>query len=110
DEEGDGTEGDAEGEAGDSEAGDIEEPEAEAEDAVKEEPLGGGKPFRKIQGKVYVIDGDEFITDEDPKGNEKIDPSGVLLGGRKFKAATFILPSRHPTRQYMLAIDAARTS
>lgn len=33
--------------------------------------------------------------------------SGV---GRKFKAATFILPNRHPTRHYMLAIDAARTS
>ncbi|KNZ74089.1 Chromatin structure-remodeling complex subunit RSC7 [Termitomyces sp. J132] len=80
------------------------------EEIVKEEPLGGGKPFRKIQGKVYIIDGDEFVTDEDPKGNEKIDHSGVLLGDRKFKAATFILPNRHPTRHYMLAIDAARTS
>ena len=30
--------------------------------------------------------------------------------GRRFKAATFILPNRHPQRQYMLAIDAARTS
>ncbi|KAG6811923.1 hypothetical protein H0H92_005254 [Tricholoma furcatifolium] len=104
DEEGDGEEG--EGEGGDSEAGD----EAEVDDVPKEEPLGGGKPFRKIQGKVYIIDGDEFITDEDPKGNEKIDPSGVLLGGRRFKAATFVIPNRHPTRQYMLAIDAARTS
>ncbi|KAH0578398.1 hypothetical protein H2248_003555 [Termitomyces sp. 'cryptogamus'] len=111
DEEGDGTEADAEAEVIDSEAGDVEpEAEAEAEEIVKEEPLGGGKPFRKIQGKVYIIDGDEFVTDEDPKGNEKIDHSGVLLGDRKFKAATFILPNRHPTRHYMLAIDAARTS
>jgi len=30
--------------------------------------------------------------------------------GRKFKASTFCLPNRHPQRQYMLAIDAARTS
>jgi len=30
--------------------------------------------------------------------------------GRKFKAATFALPNRNPHRQYMLAIDAARTS
>ncbi|KAG6865170.1 hypothetical protein C0991_004718 [Blastosporella zonata] len=99
----------AEAEADDSEAGDAEV-EGEVEELVKEEPLGGGKPFRKIHGKVYIIEGDEFITDDDSKGNEKIDHSGVLLGGRKFKAATFIIPNRHPTRQYMLAIDAARTS
>ncbi|THG95350.1 hypothetical protein EW026_g6289 [Hermanssonia centrifuga] len=30
--------------------------------------------------------------------------------GRQFKAQTFTLPNRHPTRKYMLAIDAARTS
>ncbi|KAJ7253043.1 chromatin remodelling complex Rsc7/Swp82 subunit-domain-containing protein [Mycena haematopus] len=73
-------------------------------------PLGGGKPFRKIQGKVYVIEGDEFVTEDDPKGDEKIDQWGNLLGGRRFKASTFILPGRHPERRYMLAIDAARTS
>ncbi|KAJ7764533.1 chromatin remodelling complex Rsc7/Swp82 subunit-domain-containing protein [Mycena maculata] len=83
-----------------------------AEEKEKEPvaPLGGGKPFRKIQGKAYVIEGDEFITEDDPKGNEKIDKWGNLLGGRRFKAATFILPGRHPERRYMLAIDAARTS
>ncbi|KAG6856713.1 hypothetical protein H0H87_001502 [Tephrocybe sp. NHM501043] len=100
---------DVEGEVADSEAGDAEV-EGEAEEVIKEEPLGGGKPFRKIHGKVYIIDGDEFVTDEDPKGDQKIDYSGVLLGGRRFKASTFIIPNRHPTRHYMLAIDAARTS
>jgi chromatin structure-remodeling complex protein RSC7 len=30
--------------------------------------------------------------------------------GRVFKAQTFTLPNRHPTKMYMLAIDAARTS
>ncbi|KAF8873804.1 chromatin remodelling complex Rsc7/Swp82 subunit-domain-containing protein [Gymnopilus junonius] len=94
-------ENDADVEGGDA----VEEHEPE-----KEAPLGGGKPFRKIHGEVYVIDGDEFITPEDPKGNEKIDQFGNLLGGRRFKAATFALPNRHPQRQYMLAIDAARTS
>ncbi|XP_006455231.1 hypothetical protein AGABI2DRAFT_194873 [Agaricus bisporus var. bisporus H97] len=80
------------------------------EPPAKEAPMGGGKPFRKIADKVYIIDGDEFVTDDDPKGDEKIDKWGNLLGGRKFKASTFILPNRHPQRQYMLAIDAARTS
>jgi chromatin structure-remodeling complex protein RSC7 len=94
-----------------------------------EEVMGGGKPFRVIQGKVYVIEGDEFITEDDPKGDTKIDRNGNLLGGacvlplplrssgsdvtfigRRFKAQTFNLPNRHPERMYMLAIDAARTS
>ncbi|KAI0267479.1 chromatin remodelling complex Rsc7/Swp82 subunit-domain-containing protein [Gloeopeniophorella convolvens] len=72
--------------------------------------MGGGKPFRVVQGKVYVIDGDELVTDDDPKGDTKIDRNGNLLGGRRFKAQTFNLPGRHPERMYMLAIDAARTS
>ncbi|KAF9442218.1 hypothetical protein P691DRAFT_765448 [Macrolepiota fuliginosa MF-IS2] len=75
----------------------------------KEVLIHGGKPFRKIGDKVHVIDGDEFITEDDPKGDEKIDKWGNLLGGRKFKASTFVLPNRHSQRQYMLAIDAART-
>ena len=69
-----------EGEVGDGGEAEVETPQSE-EPKEKEEPLGGGKPFRKIQGKVYVIDGDEFVTDDDPKGDEKIDRSGVLLGG-----------------------------
>ncbi|KAF8128714.1 chromatin remodelling complex Rsc7/Swp82 subunit-domain-containing protein [Boletus edulis] len=39
-----------------------------------------------------------------------MDIDGNLLGGRRFKCSTFVLPDRHPTRQYMLAIDAARSS
>lgn len=78
-----------------------------------------------------AIEGDAYVTDDDPKGDEKIDANGNLLGGmfhkfssawdfmrftsynatgRQFKASTFILPGRHPERKYMLAIDAARTS
>ena len=71
----------------DENQGDGEVAEAGKEVAVeeveeKEEPLGGGKPFRKIQGKVYIIENDEFITDDDPKGDTKMDANGVLLGGR----------------------------
>ena len=73
-------------------------------------PIGGGKPFRRINGKVYVIEGDEFVTEDDPKGDTKIDAAGRLLGGRRFKAQTFNLPQRHPEKMFMLAIDAARTS
>ncbi|KAJ7704405.1 chromatin remodelling complex Rsc7/Swp82 subunit-domain-containing protein [Mycena rosella] len=89
-----------------------DEGETAGEEKEKEPvaPLGGGKPFRKIQGKVYIIEGDEFVTEDDPKGDEKIDKWGNLLGDRRFKAATFVLPGRHAERRYMLAIDAARTS
>lgn len=44
-------------------------------------PVGGGKPFRKIQGKVYIIDNDEYVTEDDLKGDTKIDIHGNLLGG-----------------------------
>nr|GAT45695.1 predicted protein [Mycena chlorophos] len=91
-----------------SQGGTEAEPDAKEEE--KEQPMGGGKPFRRINGQVYVIDGDEFVTPDDPKGDAKIDKWGTLLGGRRFKAGTFILPGRHPERRYMLAIDAARTS
>ncbi|KAJ6590984.1 chromatin remodelling complex Rsc7/Swp82 subunit-domain-containing protein [Mycena vulgaris] len=93
-----------------ADAGTDGEPAAEEKEKEPVAPLGGGKPFRKIQGKAYIIEGDEFVTEDDPKGDEKIDKWGNLLGGRRFKAATFILPGRHPERRYMLAIDAARTS
>lgn len=65
---------------GDDQEGTEAEDDAD-EPKEKEAPLGGGKPFRKIQGKVYIIQGDEFVTDDDPKGDEKIDSSGILLGG-----------------------------
>jgi chromatin structure-remodeling complex protein RSC7 len=52
-----------------------------------EGPMGGGKPFRKIHGKVYIIDGDEFITDEDPKGNTKVDQAGNLLEGTSLRTS-----------------------
>ncbi|TRM67020.1 chromatin remodelling complex Rsc7/Swp82 subunit-domain-containing protein [Schizophyllum amplum] len=67
-------------------------------------------PSLKVGGQAYTIDGDEFITEDDPAGETKIDKNGVLLGGRQFKATTFTIPNRHPSRMYMLAIDAARTS
>lgn len=88
----------------------VEGDEAGEEGSEGGGPIGGGKPFRRINGKVHVIEGDEFVTEEDPKGNTKIDAAGRLLGGRRFKAQTFNLPQRHPEKMFMLAIDAARTS
>ncbi|KAF8718931.1 hypothetical protein AX14_011654 [Amanita brunnescens Koide BX004] len=111
--------GEEDGEGGEAEEAEtreteVREPEVKegtpAVAEVDEGPIGGGKPFRRIQDKVYVIDGDEYVTEDDPKGDDKIDKWGNLLGGRQFKASTFILPNRHPQRKYMLAIDAARTS
>ena len=88
----------------------VEGDEAGEEGSEGGGPIGGGKPFRRINGKVYVIEGDEFVTGDDPKGDTKIDSAGRLLGGRRFKAQTFNLPQRHPEKMFMLAIDAARTS
>ncbi|KAF8337046.1 chromatin remodelling complex Rsc7/Swp82 subunit-domain-containing protein [Cantharellus anzutake] len=55
------------------------------------------------------------MTEDDPKGDTKIDKLGNLLGGmllcRIFKAPAFKSPWRsNPEKQYMLSIDAARTS
>ncbi|KAJ7594189.1 chromatin remodelling complex Rsc7/Swp82 subunit-domain-containing protein [Mycena floridula] len=106
----DGDEGD-ETDADDADDAEPVQPvQPEELEVPREAPIGGGKPFRKIQGQVYFIEGDEFITESDPKGDGKIDEWGNLLGGRRFKASTFILPNRHGQRKYMLAIDAARTS
>lgn len=43
--------------------------------------IGGGKPFRKVGGQVYVLENDELVTEDDPKGDQKIDKDGVLQGG-----------------------------
>jgi chromatin structure-remodeling complex protein RSC7 len=59
--------------------------------ALDEEVMGGGKPFRVIQGKVYVIEGDEFVTEDDPKGDTKIDKNGNLLGGAWFWRSSHLL-------------------
>lgn len=45
------------------------------------EPVGGGKPFRRIHGQIDIIENDKFVTEDDPKGDTKIDADGNLLGG-----------------------------
>ena len=72
----DAAEGDGEG----SESQAATPGEVEEDEAVRE-ALSGGKPFRKINGQVYIIEGDEFVTENDPKGDTKIDADGNLLGG-----------------------------
>ena len=77
-------EGDADADDGTLLDGDVEQV------VEKEAPMGGGKPFRKIHGEVYIIDGDEFVTEDNPIGDEKIDQFGNLLGG----SSTFIFSYR----------------
>lgn len=45
------------------------------------EVMGGGKPFRKVGDQVYILENDELVTEDDPKGDQKIDKDGNLLGG-----------------------------
>ena len=66
----------------------VETSTAPAEEV--EAPVGGGKPFHRIQGKVYVIDGDEYVTDDDPKGDTKIDRNGNLLGGESYTSCATV--------------------
>jgi chromatin structure-remodeling complex protein RSC7 len=85
--------GEEEGEAGEGgETEEVETKDTEIKDPemkegtpavveVDEGPIGGGKPFRRIQDKVYIIEGDEYVTEGDPKGDEKMDKWGNLLGG-----------------------------
>jgi hypothetical protein len=77
-----GEEGQIETEGATTGADGAAESTAEGDEVEKEAPMGGGKPFRKIQGKVYIIENDEFVTDDDQKGDTKIDKNGNLLGGR----------------------------
>lgn len=83
----DGEGGAGEGVEGEEAETDVKEPDVKegtpAVAEVDEGPIGGGKPFRRIQDKVYVIDGDEYVTEDDPKGDEKIDKWGNLLGGTR---------------------------
>lgn len=88
DEDGEGGAGEGvEGEEAEARETDVKEPDMKegtpAVAEVDEGPIGGGKPFRRIQDKVYVIDGDEYVTEDDSKGDEKIDKWGNLLGGTK---------------------------
>jgi chromatin structure-remodeling complex protein RSC7 len=56
----------------DGEEGELEEG-AEADD---------GRPqFKKVGTRMYVLEGDELATDDDPKGDTKIDKDGSLIGG-----------------------------
>ena len=82
----------------------VEEKEKEKE-KEKEVPMGGGKPFRKIQGNVYVIENDEFVTDDDPKGDTKIDSNGNLLGGVCQCAAHSLLTDHPFCRPTLQGID-----
>ncbi|KAH8928682.1 hypothetical protein BT69DRAFT_1276973 [Atractiella rhizophila] len=50
-----------------------------------------------------------MVLPSDPKGAEKIDINGNLLGGREFKMPSFTFPFRSNTSKvFILAIDAAR--
>ena len=53
----------------------------EGDEAEAEEGEQDGRPFMRVGGKLYFIEGDEFVTEPDEKGDEKVDIDGNLLGG-----------------------------
>ncbi|KAK4690013.1 chromatin structure-remodeling complex protein RSC7, partial [Tremellales sp. Uapishka_1] len=62
-----------------------------------------------VKGIEYEMGYDELIIPDDPKGDNKVDAEGRLLGGREYKLVTFNCPTReHPDKVYALTIDAAR--
>lgn len=66
---------------------------------------------KTFQGVTYLVEEDELILPNDPKGDTKITPEGVLLGGRQYKIPTFTSKNRaNPNKHFMLSIDAARAA
>ncbi|KAK4048205.1 chromatin structure-remodeling complex subunit RSC7 [Microbotryomycetes sp. JL201] len=65
----------------------------------------------EIKGKVYAVQDDEIVLDDDPRGETKIDANGQLLGGREWKLRTFTSGWRkNPDKLYILSIDVARAA
>lgn len=54
-----------------------------------------------------VEEEDEYITEDDPKGDEKIDRNGNLKGGRDFRVRTFTVTGKGD-KLYMLLTEPAR--
>lgn len=61
--------------------GAVSREDLEGEGDGEEGDFEDGRPWRKINDRVYHIEGDEFVTEADPKGDQKIDADGHLLGG-----------------------------
>lgn len=55
----------------------------------------------------YEVVADEIITDDDPKGDMKIDSMGNLFGGRRFKVGTFKIPGKGQ-KLFAISTDVAR--
>ncbi|GHJ89039.1 hypothetical protein NliqN6_5441 [Naganishia liquefaciens] len=102
---------------------DEEDDEAEAEvDGAEDDDEAapdGGTPSRqvnsgkvkyhKVKGVTYEVIDDEIEMEEDPRGEQKIDAKGRLLGGREYKVWTLHSQSEgDPERIYALSIDVAR--
>jgi chromatin structure-remodeling complex protein RSC7 len=60
----------------------------------------------KEGNQLDVVD-DEAQVDDDPEGNEKVDSSGHLQGGREYRVRTFTIMGRED-RLYMLSTEPAR--
>lgn len=57
-------------------------PDGDIEGEYPEEYVYVPKPqFKTVHGTTYVIEGDQLIIPDDPKGDEKIDEWGNLKGG-----------------------------
>lgn len=55
----------------------------------------------------YQVVADEIVTEDDPKGDMKIDEMGNLLGGRRFKVGTFKIPGKGQ-KMFAISTDVAR--
>lgn len=101
--------------------GEAEEPEQGTEAKPIDRRFGPKKRGRKKtkltvtedgyydeNGNVLNIVNDEVsMENEDPKGKEKIDENGNLLGGRKFRVKSFTVIGQGD-RKYMVSTEPAR--
>ncbi|KAH9814886.1 chromatin remodelling complex Rsc7/Swp82 subunit-domain-containing protein [Melampsora americana] len=66
---------------------------------------------KTYKGVTYLVEDDELTLPDDPKGDLKVTPEGVLLGDRQYKIPTFTSKARsNPNKHFVLSIDAARAA
>ncbi|EGG10664.1 uncharacterized protein MELLADRAFT_60382 [Melampsora larici-populina 98AG31] len=79
--------------------------------AVASDPNARWCETKTYKGVTYLVEDDELTLPDDPKGDLKVTPEGVLLGDRQYKIPTFTSKARaNPNKHFVLSIDAARAA
>ncbi|KAG0139742.1 hypothetical protein CROQUDRAFT_101108 [Cronartium quercuum f. sp. fusiforme G11] len=79
--------------------------------AAEADPNARWCETKTYKGVTYLVEEDELILPNDPKGDLKVTLDGVLIGDRQYKIPTFTSKARaNPNKHFVLSIDAARAA